>query len=149
MKQIKDELFETLRKVHKSYLAICNGELPNDRGEWNDNLIKYENKKKIIEKARTIYQVLDKNSLASLVVMRPITGRKHQLRKQLFNIGHSICGDKKYFSNRFTQSKNKNLMLHSYKIKFMIEDKKYNYTALLPDYFKKFLKTKRLRFSNF
>ena len=27
-------------------------------------------------------------------------------------------------------------------------DKKYTYTALLPDYFKKLLKTKRLRFPN-
>ena len=43
---------------------------------------------------------------------------------------------------------NKNLMLHSYKIKFMIKGIKYNYTALLPDYFKKLLKSKRLRFSN-
>ena len=30
--------------------------------------------------------------------MNPITGRKHQLRKQLFNIGHSIYGDQKYRS---------------------------------------------------
>ena len=43
---------------------------------------------------------------------------------------------------------NKNLMLHSYEIKFIIRDKKYTYKALLPDYFKKLLKTKRLNFSN-
>tara|TARA_Y100000996_G_scaffold245029_1_gene192694 strand:+ start:309 stop:1184 length:876 start_codon:yes stop_codon:yes gene_type:complete len=146
--QLFTSLFR-LRKVHKSYLAICNGEILKDRGEWNDNLIRYEDKKKIIEKAKTIYKVLDKNSLATLIEMKPITGRKHQLRKQLFNIGHSIYGDKKYFSNKFIKSQNKNLMLHSYKIKFMINDKKYNYTALLPDYFKKFLKVKRLKFSNF
>ena len=30
----------------------------------------------------------------------------------------------------------------------VINDKKYTYTALLPDYFKKLLKTKRLRFPN-
>ena len=40
-------------------------------------------------------------------------------------------------------------MLHSYQIKFMINNKKYTYTALLPDYFKKLLKTKRLKFPNF
>ena len=39
-------------------------------------------------------------------------------------------------------------MLHSYKIKFKINDIKYTYSALLPDYFKKLLKSKRLRFSN-
>ena len=80
--------------------------------------------------------------------MKPITGRKHQLRKQLFNIGHSIYGDKKYRSSISTKRINKDLMLHSYQIKFMIKNKKYTYKALLPDYFKKLLKTKRLNFPN-
>ena len=80
--------------------------------------------------------------------MKPITGRKHQLRKQLFNIGHSIYGDKKYRSLISTKGLNKELMLHSYQIKFMINKKKYTYKALLPDYFKKLLKIKRLNFSN-
>ena len=138
-----------LRKVHKTYLAICNGELTKDTGEWNDELIRYEKNKKITEKARTIYKILDKNSLASLVEMKPITGRKHQLRKQLFNIGHPIYGDKKYKFKNTDKGINKNLMLHSYMIKFMIKDIKYTYRALLPEYFKKLLKTKRLKFSDF
>ena len=78
--------------------------------------------------------------------MKPITGRKHQLRKQLFNIGHSIYGDKKYRSFTSAKGINKNLMLHSYQIRFMIDKKKYTYKALLPDYFKQLLKTKRLNF---
>ncbi len=80
--------------------------------------------------------------------MKPITGRKHQLRKQLFLIGHSIYGDKKYDSKISKAAINKKLMLHSYQIKFMINKKKYTYKALLPDYFKKMLKIKRLTFSN-
>ena len=80
--------------------------------------------------------------------MKPITGRKHQLRKQLFNIGHSIYGDKKYKSSSSIKGMNKDLMLHSYQIKFMINDNKHTYKALLPDYFQKLLKIKRLNFSN-
>ena len=95
--QLLTSLFR-LRKVHKTYLAICKGEIEKNSGEWNDELIRYDNGKKIIEKAKTIFKVLDKNSNSSLVEMKPITGRKHQLRKQLFNIGHSIYGDKKYRS---------------------------------------------------
>jgi 23S rRNA pseudouridine955/2504/2580 synthase len=143
--QLLTSLFR-LRKVHKTYLAICNGELEKNSGEWNDDLIRYDNGKKIIEKAKTIFKVLDKNSNSSLVEMKPITGRKHQLRKQLFNIGHSIYGDKKYRSFTSTKGINKNLMLHSYQIRFMINDKRYTYKALLPDYFKLLLKTKRLTF---
>jgi len=143
--QLLTSLFR-LRKVHKTYLAICNGELDKNSGEWNDELIRYDNGKKIIEKAKTIFKVIDKNSNSTLVEMKPITGRKHQLRKQLYNIGHSIYGDKKYRSPTSTKGINKNLMLHSYQIRFMINDKKYTYKALLPDYFKQLLKTKRLNF---
>ena len=145
--QLFTSLFR-LRKVHKTYLAICNGEIEKNSGEWNDELIRYDNGKKIIEKAKTIFRVIDKNSNSSLVEMKPITGRKHQLRKQLFNIGHSIYGDKKYRSSLSSKGINKDLMLHSYQIRFIINDKKYTYKALLPDYFNHLLKIKRLNFSN-
>jgi 23S rRNA pseudouridine955/2504/2580 synthase len=145
--QLLTSLFR-LRKVHKTYLAICHGELNTDSGEWNDNLIRYDGDKKIIEKAKTIYKVLDKNSEASLVELKPITGRKHQLRKQLYALGQPIFGDIKYKLSNSSRGLNKNLMLHSYQIKFIIDDVKHTYTALLPDYFRKLLKTKRLRFSS-
>ena len=143
--QLLTSLFR-LRKVHKTYLAICSGELEKNTGEWNDDLIRYDNGKKIIERAKTTFRVLDKNSYATLVEMKPITGRKHQLRKQLFNIGHSIFGDKKYKSLSSSKGTNKNLMLHSHQIRFMINKRKYTYKALIPDYFKKLLKAKRLDF---
>ena len=145
--QLLTSLFR-LRKVHKTYLAICHGELEKNSGEWNEDLTRYDNDKKIIEKAKTLYKVLDKNSICSLVEMKPITGRKHQLRKQLYAIGNPIYGDQKYKLNNSDKAINKNLMLHSYEIKFMINEKKYTYKALLPDYFKKLLKTKRLNFPN-
>jgi len=144
--QLLTSLFR-LRKVHKTYLAICHGELNTDSGEWNDDLIRYDGDKKIVEKAKTIFKVLDKNSEASLVELKPITGRKHQLRKQLYALGQPIFGDIKYKLSNSSRGLNKNLMLHSYQIKFIIDDVKHTYTALLPDYFRKLLKTKRLRFS--
>ncbi len=145
--QLLTSLFR-LRKVHKTYLAVCHGELEKTSGEWIDDLTRYDSGKKIVEKARTIYKVIDKNFNSSLVEMKPITGRKHQLRKQLFNIGHSIYGDNKYRSFTKNLGLNKELMLHAYKIRFMIKDKKFTYKALLPDYFKKLLKTKRLTYSD-
>ncbi len=144
--QLLTSLFR-LRKVHKTYLAICHGELNKDSGEWNDDLIRYDGERKIIEKAKTIYKVLDKNSEASLIELKPITGRKHQLRKQLYALGQPIFGDIKYKLSNSSRGLNKNLMLHSYQIKFIIDGTKHTYTALLPDYFNKLLKTKRLRFS--
>jgi len=144
--QLLTSLFR-LRKVHKTYLAICHGELDKESGEWNNDLVRFDGEKKIIEKAKTIYKVLDKNSEASLVELKPITGRKHQLRKQLYALGQPIFGDIKYKLSNSARGLNKNLMLHSYQIKFIINDVKHTYTALLPDYFRRLLKTKRLRFS--
>ena len=145
--QLLTSLFR-LRKIHKTYLAICHGELSDSYGELNDELVRYENNKKIVENAKTKFKVLDKNSQSTLVKMQPITGRKHQLRKQLFAMGHPIFGDQKYKNVHFKDLKNKNLMLHSYEIKFMINNKKFTYRALLPDYFQKLLKSKRLSFLN-
>ena len=137
-----------LRKIHKTYLAICYGEIESNKGVFDQDLIRYDGNKKIIENSKTIFKVLDKNSSCSLLEMNPITGRKHQLRKQLSLIGHPIYGDDKYTFEKNFKTKNKELMLHSYKIKFIINNKKYTYKALLPKYFKKILQTKRLKFLN-
>ena len=103
-------------------------------------------KKKIVEKAETKYEILDKNNNATFIQLNPITGRTHQLRKQLFNLGNSIIGDNKYNSTNNSKINNKNLMLHSYEIKFKINEKKYTFRATPPDYFRNMLKTKRLNF---
>ena len=145
MAQLLTSLFR-LRKVHKTYLAICNGEIDKIKGNLNNDLVRYENNKKIIEKAETLFNVIDKNNNSTLLKMKPITGRKHQLRKHLFMIGHSIIGDQKYNSQNNTKSIGKNLMLHSYEIKFMINNKKYTFRASLPNYFKNMLKIRRLNF---
>ena len=55
-------------------------------------------------------------------------------------------GDKKYNSTKNIKVNNKNLMLHSYEIKFKIDKTKYTFRAIPPDYFKNMLKTKRLNY---
>ena len=144
--QLLTSLFR-LRRVHKTYLAICHGPMTKQQGILKDSLVRYKNNKKIIENAESSFKVIDKNSLCSLVEMKPITGRKHQLRKQLLLLGNPIIGDSKYNLQRQTPINKKNhLMLHSYEIKFMINEKKYTFNAPIPVYFEKYLKIKRLRF---
>ena len=131
-----------LRKIHKTYLAICHGIFKNKKGEIRGNLIKYEREKKIIELAITNYNVISSNNLFSFVELKPITGRKHQLRKQLSFMGNPIVGDSKY--NNIKNKNEKKLMLHAYKIKFMINNEKFNFKAELPVYFSNYLNKKRL-----
>ena len=105
-----------------------------------DDLIYYENKKKITQKAITNFKILRSNESYSLLELNPITGRKHQLRKQLLNIGNPIVGDDKYFLNNFKRIKIKDLLLHAYKIKFMINNVQYNFKAKYDNVFEDFLK---------
>tara|TARA_A100001011_G_scaffold7885_1_gene9125 strand:- start:39 stop:944 length:906 start_codon:yes stop_codon:yes gene_type:complete len=143
--QLLTTLFR-LRKVYKTYIAICYGEITiKDKGSIKNSLVRYDDTKKIIENAETNYEILDKNNNSTFIQLKPITGRKHQLRKQLFDLGHSIIGDKKYNSYKLLKN-NKNLMLHSYEIKFKINEKKYTFRATPPEYFKNMLKVKRLNF---
>ena len=141
--QLFTSLFR-IRKIHKSYLSICHGEMEKVKGIFSGDLIRYDKNRKISERAITNYKVLDKNTNSTLLILNPITGRKHQIRKQLFSVGFPVIGDSKYNFAENKIHKNNNLMLHAYSIKFMINEKKYKYTVNVPDYFKKMLLKKRL-----
>tara|TARA_B100000424_G_scaffold71091_1_gene52744 strand:- start:3172 stop:4080 length:909 start_codon:yes stop_codon:yes gene_type:complete len=135
-----------LRKIYKTYICVCSGEINSNKGEWIHNLEKFENNKKVIEKAITYYRVLDRNQNYSLVELKPITGRKHQLRKQLSFLGHPIIGDNKYSTSN---NISKYLMLHSYTLKFKINNNKFSFKAPLPKHFLEFLVKKKFILPNF
>ena len=135
--QLFTSLFR-IRKIHKLYIAVAHGSINKELQVMKDDLILYEKNKKVIQKAISYIKVLKSNDKYSFIELKPITGRKHQLRKQLFNIGHPVVGDDKY---SFRNTKNdKNLLLHAYKIKFMINKNKYNFKADYGDNFKNFIK---------
>ena len=137
--QLFTSLFR-IRKIHKTYLAIVHGKVDKSIKVMKDNLIYYENNKKTSQKAVSNLRIIKSNDVYSYLELNPITGRKHQLRKQLLNIGCPIIGDDKYFLNDRKRIKIKNLMLHAYKIKFMINNIKYNFKAKYNSIFEDFLK---------
>ena len=137
--QLFTSLFR-IRKIHKTYLALVYGKVSKSIKVMKDDLIYYENKKKIFQKAVSNLKIIKSNNDYSYLELNPITGRKHQLRKQLLNIGYPIIGDDKYFLNNKKRIKTKNLMLHAYKIKFMINNIQYNFKAKYNNLFEDFLK---------
>ena len=142
--QLFTSLFR-IRKIHKTYLAVVYGEVSKELKVLEDDLVLYEKERKIVQKATSYIKILKGNVDYSLLELRPITGRKHQLRKQLYNIGNSIIGDDKYYVKRGKDFiKSKNLMLHAYEIKFMINNIKYNFRADFNKEFKDFIFKKNL-----
>ena len=118
--QIKDGTFK------KKYFAVVNGKLKNSK----DHLINYLKKNtrdNIVEivpesvfgakKAELEYSVLDCKNNLSLLNVDLFTGRSHQIRVQLKNIGNSIVGDAKY-GNKQNAIKC-NLALWAYQINFI------------------------------
>ena len=126
-----------IRKIYKTYLALTIGQSQKIKDTIENNLIRYEGNKKILERAVTSYQLLDANKNYSLFKLKPITGRKHQIRKHLMDLGCPIIGDKKYSFKK--QNINNYLMLHAYELKFILNNIKYTFRADVPNYFKSFL----------
>ena len=138
--QLLTSLFR-LRKIHKTYLAITYGQVKKVKNILKDDLVTYEKNKRVTQKAISYLKIIKSNQYYSFLELKPITGRKHQLRKQLYNAGYPIVGDNKYFIKKDKEIKKGSLlMLHAHKIKFMINDIKYNFKADYNEDFKYFLK---------
>ncbi|MBI5664590.1 MAG: RluA family pseudouridine synthase [Nitrospirae bacterium] len=91
------------RKVEKYYLALVFGSLKEQRGEIRTLIGRSRwNRKKMSVKtdrgkeAITKYEVIKRLRCASLVKVRIITGRTHQIRVHFAFRGHPVLGDRTY-----------------------------------------------------
>ncbi|MGB9720999.1 MAG: RluA family pseudouridine synthase [bacterium] len=111
----RDFLIEEFKnqKVNKTYIGVVEGVLYQKNGTIKGMI------QKTREYAETHYEVTKILKGATLLRLIPKTGRTHQLRLQLAQIGHPVIGDKKYYNIKRTQIFFKRQALHSYKISFI------------------------------
>jgi 23S rRNA pseudouridine955/2504/2580 synthase len=124
--------------VKKSYLAVVDGVLDDKSGTLKNELSYVDNNKEKMQLSITNYKVISETKEYSLLSLNPETGRKHQLRRQLSFIRHPILGEKKYTNKGLNKSKELHLMLHAYKVEFLINSKKIIHHAKPPLYFLSF-----------
>ena len=145
-KFIKEEALSILlqRKYAKSSLSLAKkGNKIADANEKLKTLLTVETN--TVKDLNDRLKVLDKNVNFTLIEMKPITGRKHQLRKQLLIHSIPILGDRKYTMLENLPNKKNNLMLHAHKISFKIDNVKYTFSANIPKDFEYMLKKKYLK----
>ncbi len=111
------------REVKKRYVALVEGRVEFDEGQIDDPLGKHPHKfgkravryDRVGKEAITNYKVLKRYDKVTLVSLFPKTGRTHQLRVHMRQLGHSILGDDKYGKkNNFSR-----LALHAQSIGFI------------------------------
>jgi 23S rRNA pseudouridine955/2504/2580 synthase len=130
--------------ITKSYLALVDGVLENKNGTLKNELSYVENNKEKVHLSITNYRVISETKDLSLLLLNPETGRKHQLRRQLSFIKHPILGEKKYTNKSLNKSKELHLMLHAYKVEFLINSKNTVHQAEPSLYFQSFCKEKKI-----
>lgn len=91
------------REVSKTYLAILEGELSEDRGRIDLPMGRPDEGLHLLMEvredgspARTRFEVQARAAGHTLVALHPETGRQHQLRVHVSALGHPIVGDKLY-----------------------------------------------------
>ena len=147
--KIADQL--RVHTITRSYRAIVYNNFSEDEGMINAPIGRHPtNRKKrmVTEKnskeAITHYKVLDHlNHKFNYIECRLETGRTHQIRVHMSYIGHPLLGDEVYGP---VNSKFKNLQgqtLHAATIGFIhpTTEEYMEFSAPLPDYFEKLLKT--------
>ena len=139
-KQIKD------RRVKKIYIALVKGNVSENEATVNMPIGRStkDRKKMAVRKdgkeAITHFKVLKRYGKYTLLELKIDTGRTHQIRVHMAEIGHPVVGDMIY-SNGKNEFGIEGQMLHAKQLIFQhpITQEKITLTAPLPEYFEKVL----------
>ena len=135
------------RNVKKTYIALVRGVIKENEATINMPIGRStkDRKKMAVTKngkqAITHFKVLKRYSKYTLLEIKIETGRTHQIRVHMAEIGYPVVGDAVY-SNGKNEFGIEGQMLHAYKLEFMhpITNKHMELTAPLPQYFEEILK---------
>ena len=97
------------RQVQKSYIALVHGRMPQQSAEIALSIGRHsKNRTRMAahpdgRKALSSYQVLEEFNGFTLLKVRIMTGRTHQIRVHLSAIGHPVVGDDVYSESKYKE----------------------------------------------
>lgn len=131
------------RKVQKTYMAVVVGSMPTETGQIDMPIARNPNKPVTFhvdpsgKDSVTNYRVVSSHSNYTLLELKPVTGRTHQLRVHLSHLKHPIVGDGLYGGEPAER-----LMLHAFSLEIVLLSKEtIMFTAALPEEFNKYIGT--------
>jgi len=142
-----------MREINKLYLGLIWGKMPEKKGEITWSIGRHAKhgermsiKTKKPRRAETQYTVQEEYIEFSLLEIRPLTGRTHQIRVHFSASGHPIVGDTRY-GRRKVKIRCPRLFLHSYWLSFMHPETKerLEFSSPLPEDLKNFLEKQEKR----
>ncbi len=107
------------RAIEKIYLALVHGQVREDEGRIEGPIGRdpvRRQRMRILptgKPAITEFRVRERFARTTLLEVRPLTGRTHQIRVHLSAIGHAVVGDPLYGSHKPAPR----LMLHAWQMK--------------------------------
>jgi pseudouridylate synthase len=129
------------RKIEKYYLTIVKGEMKENitaeayllKNDSHNTVRIYKEKVQGADYIKTAYEVLKVSPGHSLLRVKLITGKSHQIRAHLSFLGYPVIGDGKYgLKSENTTYRRMGLnsqFLHSYEIKFPDVDGDFSYLS--------------------
>lgn len=130
------------RKTKKTYIAIVSGHLPENHAIIDMPIERNPKRPQTFrvgvngKSAITEYKVLRTNNELTMVQLQPQTGRTHQLRVHLSNLGHPIVGDTLYGGKPAER-----LFLHALSLELtLLSRERKTFKAPLPDIFNEVVK---------
>ncbi len=123
------------RKITKIYLALVKGHPPAegiiDAPIARHPIYKHKMATGISGRhALTYYKVLEYLKDSSLVEIKPVTGRTHQIRVHMASIGHPVIGDALYGS---ISSHIARQALHAAQLEFTFDGKLFRFSREMPE----------------
>ncbi|HPW59200.1 MAG TPA: RluA family pseudouridine synthase [Candidatus Rifleibacterium sp.] len=130
-------------ELEKEYLAIIQGHIVNRKGRIEvaierDKIHRKRMKATSADKGRmaiSIFEVLEYLKGATLVKVKILTGRTHQIRVHMAFTGHPLLGDVTYGGKRLEKKAEHFLHSHRLALKHPVTGKDLEFIAPMPDRF--------------